>query len=106
MLIRVMATAMLVASTMVSAQVVGDTTVAAPPATAPVVTVVPAQPVALSAADKYKSEIVCRTSVQTGSLIAKHKVCLTRRQWSYVNDQTHDDAQRLIDDNRTKPAGN
>ena len=79
----------------------------APATTKPVpVVVVPAAPTPVSVDDKYKTQLVCRTSIQTGSLIAKHKVCLTRRQWSYVNDQTHDDAQRLVDDTRGKSNSN
>lgn len=60
---------------------------------------------AAAAALKSKNEIVCHSSLETGSLVKRNKVCLTRKQWSYVNDTNHDQAQKLFDDNRTKSGG-
>ena len=67
---------------------------------------VPAYDAAATAALKYKNEIVCHSSLETGSLVKRNKVCLTRKQWSYVNDTNHDQAQKLFDDNRTKGGSN
>ncbi len=67
--------------------------------------VAPGTPVKV-AANKYKTEMVCKTSVETGSLIAKKKTCLTRKQWQYVNDENQRDAYKFVQDNTTKPGGN
>ncbi len=82
------------------------TTVPATPPAAPagdkVAATTPAQP----AADKYKTEIVCKTSVETGSLVARHKTCLTRKQWQYVNDENERLARKMVEDNTNRPGGN
>lgn len=67
---------------------------------------VPAKTPAELAKIKYQTEIVCKTSVETGSLIARRKTCLTRKQWQYVNDQNERDARRLVEDNSGRPSGN
>ncbi len=58
------------------------------------------------AAQQYKSDLVCKTEVQTGSLIAKKKTCLTRKQWQYVQDENQREAYRYVQDNTTKSGGN
>lgn len=78
----------------------------APPAAAPAGDMVPARAPAQLAAEKYKTEVVCKTTVETGSLIARHKTCLTRKQWQYVNDENERDARKLVADNTGKPGGN
>lgn len=54
---------------------------------------------------KYQTAVVCRTSVETGSLIAKKKTCLTRKQWQYVSDENERTARRFVEDNTTKQGG-
>ena len=77
-----------------------------PPAAAPTPDKTPAQTPAELAAIKYRTELVCKTSIETGSLIAKRKTCLTRKQWQYVNEQHEDEARKLMMDNMGKPTGN
>ena len=69
------------------------------PAAAPTVAVriVPATP--LPAAQP----LICKSSIETGSLIAKRKQCLTKAQWRYVDDLQRQQTQQLFDDQRTKP---
>ncbi len=61
---------------------------------------------AKSAADlakiKYQTAPVCKTTIETGSLIAKKKTCLTRKQWQYVNDENERTARRFVEENTTK----
>ena len=78
----------------------------APPPAAPVGDMVSAKTPAQLAAEKYRTEIVCKTSVETGSLIARHKTCLTRKQWQYVNDENERQARKLVEDNTSRPNGN
>ncbi len=58
------------------------------------------------AAEKYRTEVVCKTTVETGSLIARHKTCLTRKQWQYVNDENERTARKLVEDNMGRPTSN
>ena len=60
-------------------------------------------PTPIPAANQGKNAVVCRSSVETGSLIARHKTCLTRKQWVKADDQSQDDARRFVEDNRWKP---
>ncbi len=80
------------------------TTASGPPPAAPVGDL-PARTPAQVAAEKYKTEIVCKTTIQTGSLIAKRKNCLTRKQWQYVDDENQRFVHRLQEDNAGKSAG-
>lgn len=68
---------------------------AAPPAIAS------AQPVSADAA-----KVICKSTVETGSLIRKHKTCLTRQQWGYVNDESQRVARDLVDNSRGRPGSN
>lgn len=85
-----------------------DSPAGATPATAPpAVTIAPpAKTPAELAKIKYQTEIVCHTSIETGSLIAKHKTCLTRKQWAYVNEENQRQARRFVEDNTGKPTSN
>ena len=83
----------------VASQAVAPVAVAAPGA--PVV-----KPVAIPIKTAVVEPIICHSSIETGSLVRRKKVCLTRKQWSYVNDTNHDQAQQLIDDNRSKGGSN
>lgn len=56
------------------------------------------------AAVKYKTEIVCKTSVETGSLIAKRKTCLTRKQWEYVNNENQRAAYKIVSEGTGRAA--
>ena len=67
---------------------------------------VPAKTPAELAKIKYQTELVCKTSVEIGSLIAKRKTCLTRKQWQYVNDENERDARKFVQDNTSKPGSN
>lgn len=78
------------------------TTTPTPPPVAPTPDGTPAQ----LAADRYRTEIVCKTTIETGSLIARHKTCLTRKQWQYVNEANERDARKLVEDNTGKPGSN
>lgn len=82
------------------------TTAVGPPPAAPAGDMVPAGTPRALAAERYKTEVVCKTTIETGSLIARHKTCLTRKQWQYVNDQNERDARKLVEDNTGKPGGN
>lgn len=53
-------------------------------------------------AEKYRTQVVCRSTVETGSLIARHKACLTRKQWQYVDDAHETEARRMMD-NMSRP---
>lgn len=76
---------------------------------ADVPSVPPATPVAAfdptaAAALKYKSEIVCRSEVETGSLVKRHKSCLTRKQWGYVDDQHQSAARSVVEAGTGRPS--
>lgn len=84
-----------------AAVIAPSTPSAAAPTVAP-----PAGPTAAELAKiKYQTAIVCRTSIETGSLIAKKKTCLTRKQWEYVSDENQKTARRFVEDNTTKQGG-
>ncbi len=78
---------------------------AADAAPAPIVRyhVVPATPVA---AATTAQPLICRSTLATGSLIARHKQCLTKAQWRYVDDQHEAEARRLMIDNMGRPSCN
>jgi hypothetical protein len=71
----------------------------APPPAAPAGDMVAAKTPEQIRAEKYKTEVVCKTAVETGSLIARHKTCLTRAQWQYVSDENERQARKLVEDN-------
>jgi hypothetical protein len=78
----------------------------APPPAAPAGDMAATKTPAQIAAEKYKTEVVCKTSIETGSLIARHKTCLTRKQWQYVNEENERTARKLVEDNMGRPTGN
>ncbi len=67
------------------------------PAT-PAAAATPSIPVAVPA-----QPLIRRSSLETGSLIAPHKQCLTRAQWRYVDDQHEAEARRYVADGTTRP---
>ena len=68
---------------------------AAPPATPAV------QPVAA-----VPEKIICTSQIETGSLVKRHKMCFTAKQWRYVNDAHEAEARKLVEDGTGKPNGN
>ena len=115
-MMKTMMAAMLAMATAATAQTpIGNTlaptagtvvTTPAPPVAAPTPDRVAPQTPAEMAAIKYRTELVCKTSIETGSLIAKRKTCLTRKQWAYVNEAHEDEARKLMMDNMGKPTSN
>ncbi len=79
--------------------------VAPAPPSAPTPPSTPALTPAQLAAAQYRTKIVCRSSVETGSLIAKRKTCLTGKQWEYVDQAHRDEARKMMMDNMGKPPG-
>jgi hypothetical protein len=104
-MIRLLSAVALVLAVPAVAQDVTPIAPVAPAATA----VPPAAPVAavaaMTPAEIYKSQVVCRSEQETGSLVKKHKTCLTRKQWAYVNDQHENYARKMVDDNMGRPPG-
>ncbi len=101
-MIRFLSASMLLLAVPAVAQEVAPVAPVAPgAAVAPVATVA-----AMSPAEAYKAQIVCRSDQETGSLVKKHKTCLTRKQWAYLNDQHESFARKMIEDNTSHPAGN
>jgi hypothetical protein len=78
-------------------------TTPAPPPAAPAGDMVAAKTPAQLKAEKYKTEIVCKSEAETGSLIAKKKTCLTRKQWEYVKDENERTARDFVHDNTSRP---
>ena len=67
----------------------------------------PVIPVAtMTPADAYKAQIVCKSEVETGSLVKRRKTCLTRKQWAYVGEQHELQARKMVDDKMGRPPGN
>lgn len=56
----------------------------------------------LTPAQIKANEIVCRSNLETGSLVKRHKECHTRKQWAYVNDQHENFARKMVEDNSQK----
>ena len=54
---------------------------------------------------KYKSDVICTSRVETGSLIKSHKMCLTKKQRDYLNDENEREARRLVHDNQGLQVG-
>lgn len=50
--------------------------------------------------------LICRSSIATGSLIARHRQCLTKAQWRYVDDQHEAEARRYVGDGTTRQGCN
>ena len=67
--------------------------------------IIPATIPEQSAAQRYRTEVVCRITIVTGSFIAKRKACLTRKQWDYVDQAHEDEARKLMMDNMGHPSG-
>ncbi|QYE36078.1 hypothetical protein KZX46_09160 [Polymorphobacter sp. PAMC 29334] len=74
---------------------------------APVVSAAPVQPATPAALPSFKpvsatdlaNQVVCRSTIDTGSLIKKHKVCMTRHQWTYLDRENGSSARKMIENN-------
>lgn len=62
-------------------------------------------PATTSAAQRYRTEVTCRTSIETGSLVGRHMACLTAKQWDYVDQAHRDEARKIMMDNMGRPPG-
>lgn len=85
----------------VAAIVVGGAppVVAAAPADriAPVaIRVIPAAAPEPARAPRNRTDLVCRSTRATGSLIVRTNTCLTRKQWAYVDDDHKREARRIV----------
>lgn len=59
----------------------------------------PVAPAVVAAPRDLNNEIVCHSTIETGSLIGRHKTCLTRKQWVTLNDANQGSARRMIENN-------
>ncbi len=48
------------------------------------------------------TELICRSTVETGSLVRRRKACFTRKQWTYIDQEHSDEARKLMMDNMGK----
>jgi hypothetical protein len=60
---------------------------------------------AVTPANAYKTVVVCRSDIETGSLVKRHKACLTRKQWQYVNDEHEREARKVVEGGTGRPVG-
>lgn len=56
--------------------------------------------------EKSKEKVICRTSVDTGSLVKRTRRCMTSEQWALRNRGENDAARRLVQDNTGLVNGN
>lgn len=52
----------------------------------------------------YWQETLCRKDIETGSLVKVRRTCHTRQQWAYIDDVNRDQARRMEEDGRVRPA--
>ncbi len=50
--------------------------------------------------------VTCRKFKVTGSLVGRVKECRTASEWKKIADAARAASQRLVEDNRGRPAGN
>ncbi len=50
-------------------------------------------------------KMICRSTLETGSLVRKTKVCLTRKQWQESAERNQDYGRDLQETLRTRPCG-
>lgn len=65
---------------------------------APVVAPSPVQPVAV-----VPEKVICKSEIETGSLVKRHKMCFTAKQWRYVNEANEAEARKLVHDGMGGP---
>ncbi|MBV8972661.1 MAG: hypothetical protein JO290_10255 [Sphingomonadaceae bacterium] len=59
----------------------------------------PVQPPAPLEAAAASEKVICRSTVETGSLVKRHKVCLTKRQWVVADRENSNAARHMIESN-------
>jgi hypothetical protein len=64
-----------------------------------------AAPALQAATDASKEKLVCKKIAETGSLVKKTKVCLTREQWEGSATRHQDYGRDLQESLRAKPGG-
>jgi len=64
----------------------------------PVTPAAQAQPTAV-----VPEKVICKSEIETGSLIKHRKQCFTAKQWRYVNDQHEAEARHIVQDGTGKP---
>ena len=79
--------------------------VTAPVGTAPAVAP-PTTKSAEAAADDRANEMICRKTLETGSLVKQRKICHTRSQWAYIEQESRRLGQQLILDAQQRQTGN
>ena len=47
-------------------------------------------------AEKPVEKKICRTQVETGSLVKGKKICFTKKQWQQLADQSQRDVERTF----------
>lgn len=62
----------------------------------------PAAAPAVAPVDKSK-EIICKREKETGSLVKARRTCLTRQQWTYVQDTNQQFARDLNNSTMSRP---
>ena len=76
------------------------------PVAAPAADQAPAAPANETAAPPEPTQkMICRSQVETGSLVKKTKRCFTKKQWKYVNEKSQEHIDRLQMDNATRQSG-
>lgn len=55
---------------------------------------------------KHPDYMRCKTESVIGSRAKTRKVCLTNRQWAEVERDSSSLANRMVEDNRSRPGGN
>lgn len=50
-------------------------------------------------------KLVCKKITETGSLVKRHKVCLTRAQWDRSQENHRQYGEQMADRMRTRPGG-
>ena len=64
-------------------------------------TAVVAQP-----ANADDGRIICKKSLDTGSLVRKTKQCYTKAEWDRISESQRTGAQKMVQDLTTKQGGN
>ncbi len=57
------------------------------------------------AAGANKPKMICKRTVDTGSLVAKRRECRTRQEWDRISEAARMGGQDLIDRNMGRPPG-
>jgi hypothetical protein len=88
---------MRIASTLLAAAMIAAPGLAETPAPAPA----PA-----AAAPAAIEKLICRSRLETGSLVKRKRTCLTAAQWRYADEANNSAAAKMIQDHASATAGN